>query len=365
MPTPRDGSIDNARRDDLRAGLFDVVEVIEVFPHVNTYESGDKDFNSCTVRLISRWSEEDAKLLRRVRLMPLQRNHGLFQGDTWNPRIGDNVLIAWLNGQEAVVMGSIASYQQEPVCRSEATRYDQERVYKRSPWEEPREMESAKAKDFERQADGSWKETLRKFRNYLWFPKPKNPDCHKWWPLTRDSIFIHDCPNGHAHPECNKDTPCTCLDDIQCGTWLKIFSSISPTMVDLVRRVKFHHHCGSVFFFDDDGVIHLENKTSEGYPACTATRKGQIHFEPTGTIWMRSEPETSDAAMVRVVSKEDQDSIRVEMVDETTDAYVRIMKNGEVMIYSPVKITLDAPLVHVTQDHQIDGFCAHGPCSCP
>ena len=93
-------------------------------------------------------------------------------------------------------------------------------------------------------------------------------------------------------------------------------------------------------------------------------------------------------ARIKVFSHEDTGDIAAEMIwFDAGDPYVRIMKNGEiiirtpakitiestgdeVLIKSPTKITLDAPLVEETHDNKVDGdntivgFCTHDGCSC-
>jgi hypothetical protein len=65
-----------------------------------------------------------------------------------------------------------------------------------------------------------------------------------------------------------------------------------------------------------------------------------------------------------VAPDDDSEEFAFEAKDFTTGAYIRIMKDGEIVLHSPVKITLDAPLTNITEDNQIDGSCTHGPCSC-
>lgn len=440
---PRDRSLDNARRDDLRAGTTDAVEVVEVFPHVRPYPD-DQDFNVCTVRLISRWTEKPREI-ERVRLLPLQRHYGHFQGETWNPRIGDVVMIYWLKDQEGIVLGSLPSYQQEPICRSQADREHQEVVFKLCPWEEPTEEESNFAIELIQKA-GAWIENKIGLRNYLKFPLPKHPQCFKWWPKTRDSILIFDCLNGHRRPQCDRLAPCNSLDDLIARTYFKNFSDISETVTDEPWRFKFHHNSGSVAIWDNDGSVHIENKVScetcggsgcdggcsscDGSGLCPtchgensadcqdcgdlgvcpdcggcgetpcstcegtgAVGKGHIHQYPEGTADLHAGnphpnkdfiPLATEDHGVRVsVVHPDDNSVdfAFEAIQFATGAYIRIMKDGQIIISTPkkitiestedevlvkaaAKITLDAPLVHVTEDHQIDGSCTHGPCSC-
>lgn len=308
----RDRNIDSSRREDSRKGQVDRCEVIFVWPHVKPYPE-DKNFNVVDVQLIDRPRiDGKAEVVKFVKLNCIQQYHGLWQGHPWNPRIGDMIYIYWLNEREALVLGTCTSVEQEPICRSEADDKHQEFVYKLCPWEEPKKNE-----------DG----------NYVEFPPPKHPECFKWWPKTRDWIRIHDCPNGHNRPQCDALAPCTCLDDLQAGTWLKVFSDISPTVLDKRRRVKFHHHCGSIVIFDEDGTIYEENRVEED-------PRGHIWWYPTGTIDVHSEPSEPDGARVRVVADDDHDiadehgEIAAELTHLPTSATVRIYKDGCIRIRS-------------------------------
>jgi hypothetical protein len=142
----------------------------------------------------------------------------------------------------------------------------------------------------------------------------------KYFDRTRDTIFVHECKTGHESKYCND---CTGLDAIGCGSTYLMFRSscgcgsdseadpgtstdncpdcrgtscsgacgcTCPECIDNQhygsckcgapecpvckgstcggdcgcskepkRRVKFHHHCGSVQVFDDDGTILIEN----------------------------------------------------------------------------------------------------------
>jgi hypothetical protein len=84
-------------------------------------------------------------------------------------------------------------------------------------------------------------------------------------------------------------------------------------------------------------------------------------------------PIASEQAGTRVIAVAPGDTsvdYAVEAIDFETGAYIRIMKDGEIILHSPTKITLDAPLVEETHDNKVDGdstivgFCTHDGCSC-
>jgi hypothetical protein len=282
----------------------------------------------------------------------MQREHGLFQGTPWTPRIGDMVVLFWMADDAPLILGTFPAFEQEPVCRSEADEYYQEEVHKRTPWELPAQDD---------------------YGNFVEFPMPEHPDCSKWWPKTRDSILIHDCPYGHTHPQCDANTPCTELDDLQSGTWLKIFSDISPTILDKTKRIKFHHVGGSVLLFDDDGHILIVS----GWDG--AAQGGHIKYYPeTESIDLHASPigkETEGAQLLAVGKSEtvldtDNDSIAIRTIWKDTDSYIEILKNGSIKIKSNgsisiaggaavtvnggTSVTLTAPTINLSASSQIN-----------
>lgn len=298
----RDRNVDSSRREDARKGQIDRCEIINVRPHVAPYPA-DEDFNTVDVQLVDRPLQEDGTFatIERIKINCMQREHGLFQGNPWNPRIGDLVLIYWISEKEAMVLSSITSVEQEPVCRSQADQNHQEYVHKLSPWRQPIQCATTK--------------------NFVIFPPPEHPDCRKWWPKTRDSIWIFDCLEGHNTPSCCAQAPCNGLDDHQSSTCFKNFSDISPTTIDKQWRFKFLHHCGSYWYFDEDAVWRI----------CGASSGKELGF-----------------------------------IHHYTDGKIEINSPVEVLIKAPL-ITLDGDVV-ITGNLQVPsievGTCDHGPCSC-
>ena len=297
----RDRNIDSSRREDARKGQVTRCEVIYVRPHVAPYPE-DKDFNTVDMRMIDWPREGNAPLiLDYVKLNSLLRYHGKFQGEPWTPRIGDMIYVYWLEEREALVLGLCTSIEQEPVCRSQADAHHQEYVFKLCPWEEPKTNDD---------------------KNYIEFPDPKHPECYKWWPKTRDSLWIFDCLEGHNTPSCCAQA-CNSLDDHQSSTCFKNFSELSPTTVDLPRRFKFLHHCGSFWYYDEDGTIHIAGKVS-------GSLKNQQIFYPSGKILLENVVDSCDVVL-------DDD--------------------GDIKL-NPAKT------VYIDGDLNISGFCTHGGCSC-
>ena len=297
----RDRNIDSSRREDARKGQVTRCEVIYVRPHVAPYPE-DKDFNTVDMRMIDWPREGNAPLiLDYVKLNSLLRYHGKFQGEPWTPRIGDMIYVYWLEEREALVLGLCTSIEQEPVCRSQADAHHQEYVFKLCPWEEPKTNDD---------------------KNYIEFPDPKHPECYKWWPKTRDSLHIFDCLEGHNTPSCCGQA-CNSLDDHQSSTCFKNFSDISPTTIDLPLRFKFLHHCGSFWYYDEDGTIHIAGKVS-------GSLKNQQIFYPSGKILLENVVDSCSAIL-------DDD--------------------GDIKLNPAAKVIVDGDMV-------ITGTCTHNACSC-
>lgn len=403
-------NFDLMTRDGHFTNVLERCEVIAVHPHVDPFP-GDVHYNHVDLQLIDRPRDAEGRPEQLLDVPVSQRLHGKFRGVPWNPQIGDMVIIAWLNDDVCFVLCTIPAEEQEPVCRSMADDYQQEVVRKLSPWEPP-----------ERDEDG----------NYVIFPNPKNPDCFKWWPKTRDSIYIFDCKNGHDCANCGKLAPCNKLDDIKLRTWFKNFSDISTTTIDEKWRFKFHHNSESVFLFDNDKTIHLANKVgcstcggtgcSGTCPTCSGTKLvdgelcstcggtgcdtcsscngsgcaeelGHQHFYPEGTNDIHAgftQPnkdfiplaDEDQGVRVSVVHKDDTSvTFSFEAIDFEQSALIRIMKDGQIVISTPKKITiestgdmvhikaateikLESPLTHNTADVQTDGTCTHVGCNC-
>jgi len=326
----RDRNVDSSRREDSRKGQIDRCEIINVRPHVKPYPE-DKDFNTVDVQLVDRPMQEDGTFatIERIKINCMQREHGLFQGNPWNPRIGDLVLIYWISEKEAMVLCSIASVDQEPICRSLANQNHQEYVHKLSPWEQPIQCADTK--------------------NYIIFPPPKHPDCFKWWPvqadgktLCLDSIRIFDCLEGHNCANCGADAPCNGLDDHQSSTCFKNFSQFSPTTIDKQWRFKFLHHCGSYWYFDDDAVWRIAGKKS-------GQELGFIHHYADGSIKIASCVGTSEKVTV-YVGPDGHCWLR----NAVADAYVEIFPDGQMKIKSP-RVVLEGNL-EITGDLTVNGL---------
>lgn len=299
----RDRNIDSSRREDSRVGTVDRCEVIRVYPHVAPLASGDKNFNTVDLQLIDRPYEDDGSLpiIERAEVNTIQHDHGRFQGRPFNYRVGDLVLVYWLSERRGIILGALPTDEQEPVCRSQADSDHQEFVFKLCPWEAPHQDPITKS--------------------FTEFPDPKHPECYKWWPKTRDSLWIFDCLEGHNTPSCCAQA-CNSLDDHQSSTCFKNFSELSPTTVDLPRRFKFLHHCGSFWYYDDDGTIEMASKLN-------AALKCHQTFYPSGRILLQN---------------------------DVTGNFVDIKAADEVEI--------DAATIRLDGDVVITGSCTHGSCSC-
>jgi len=120
--------------------------------------------------------------------------------------------------------------------------------------------------------------------------------------------------------------------------------------------------CCSEVYTKGKGYWRIQGATSE------QDLKGHITHDPTGSVDIHSatsDPSDNTGVRCKVVAPDDDsEDFAFEAKDFTTGAYIRILKNGEIKLYSPVKVTLDAPLVVETNNNQVSGSCSHGSCSC-
>lgn len=274
----RDRTQDNDRRDDSGIGRAKIYQVLDVLPHVAPYP-GDKNFNVIEMllkhRMISDGCVKDEDPVKK-RCICLQRYHGKYQGKIWTPRIGDLVLAIPTYDEHLYILGTLPNDGQEPLCRpnSSSTCYDY--VHKRARWRKPIK------------ADG--------YKDYVEFLDPEHPDCHKWWHDFGDEVWCFECPLGHENPDCKV---CDHIDKVVDCTYLKHFGRDSQTVTDKKYRVKFHHRCGSLVYFDEDGTFHLENRVSE-------QKRAHVTLYPDASVVIRSAAadESASGAYIYLAGKE-------------------------------------------------------------
>lgn len=359
--------MDQMRRMIFRHLRLEICAVDEILWHK---EPNDKRFNAVIVIMRDRSKKGDQKKeYIRLRLPVLQNFIGGHCGGfNWNPRVGDLVYVFFYHERKGVVLGNVWNWGEFPVCRP--TQYDI--ANKGGQWMKPYQDGWG---DFPKQP----------------YPKLKKPYCDRWFhgPVKgttgrgRDWARVYDyCQEGDATPDCSI---CKTIDSIgrDKNSWDKVYSHETESCEAPSKRRELHVPSGSYLRFDSEqgnsveysegcGHIRLGNATCEG------TKKGHLNFNPHGTIDIHSmheeAPIASEQVGTRVIVVAPEDSsveYAVEAKDFETGAYIRIMKSGEIIIHSPTKITLDAPLVEETHDNltsgdnTIVGFCSHGGCSCP
>lgn len=333
-------------------------------------------YNTVSLKIRStKLNNTDPNAIQHVNALVLQTFVGNCFGEPYTPRVGDLVAVLFMYNEKPLVLGPIASIQQPPVMRaptSEDAKYDY--VNKWCQWLRP-----------------------EKDKNYDYFdhPQGKKPICFKRFhgPVTgevgcgRDEMTVWDCQKGDADPTCSD---CSKIDSVPRSgeQWFKVYSTQSESTEAYDSRIELHARCGSYFRVESENSSTSGGSSSEysegcghirlGNATCEGTKKGHLNFNPHGTIDIHSKHEEAPIASeqagtrVTVVAPEDSSvEYAVEAIDFESGAYIRIMKSGEIIIHSPTKITLDAPLidettslVHNHGNQQIDGACSHGSCSC-
>lgn len=310
-----------------------------------------------------------------------------FGGHPYTPRIGDMVAVLFILNQKPIVLGTVYTNTQDPVCRAPFSskdpfaidaRYDD--VIKWSQWERP---------TFDRN-----EEVIEHFPG-------KHPICDKTFHRNRDQIKVTDCKEG-SKSACKC---CTNLDHIKrCGNqWEKIYSCETdakdpehPYLADssnsIERRHEYHEPCGSYLVYQNygngkeqgKGLIRLENAT------CENQMKAHLNMSPRGTVDIHTEHSDEiyfheqNGVRMSVVSAEDiEPDHSFEAIDFATNSLIEILKNGNINISSLTDssaiwlngidrtLTLDGDdhiwclahenielitdLTHVTNDLHVDG----------
>lgn len=340
-------------------------------------EPGDEEFNEITVVMRDRATENDTSVqYRRVRVDVLQfLMGGNCGGYGWNPRRGDMVYCIFYQGRKGLCIGSYWGWHEYPICRP--TPYDISDKNGQYQY-----VQQNKCGDFDKEP----------------YPALKKPYCFRWFhgPVTgttgkgRDHLWLFDyCHEGDACPDCRD---CDTIDHVcrSSNHGFKFYSSETESKKAHPDRGEYFVPCGAYWMFESKCCSDCESCTestccSDMYTAgkgywtiqgakCIDDLKGHIRHYPEGDMEIHSATsDPGDNTGVRcAVSAPGSDKwdFAVEIKDFSTGAYIRIEKNGEIKLYSPIKITLDAPLVEETHDNKVNedntvlGFCTHGGCSC-
>lgn len=388
MPGLKNRFRDNQRRFESTNWKIEVGQVEET--HYHNYPN-DPDFCSVTVLIRDKRMVRDGKNYTRLRIPVWQRFVGNCFGAPWQPRKGDMVYIAFFKNEKAFVVASAYNWQSRPFCIPGS---DLDIVNKICQWQPP---------------------TKRNATNeFTEIPPGKKPVCSKWFhgpvpesgcpTIGRDLIqFVHECKEGHNNPDCRFCTDIDCVGRTG-NTWRKVYSSQTESCESPPSRMEDHVLCGSYHRFESEnghseeyseGVGHIR----EGNAVSETDKRGHFNFKGNiaggaGTLDMHAAheevPFADEHIGARIAAVHNLDTsvdFACEMIYFDKGAFVWIMKDGQIIISTPykitmestaadvlikaaTKITLDAPLVEETQDNKIDGdntilgSCDHQACSC-
>lgn len=320
-----------------------------VVDNVHWHETpDDQNFNSVDVVMRDRAIKNATGQLHYRKQLPcLQSLVGHCLGLCWSPRKGDLVYVLFYGERKGIVLGTVWSWAEHPVCRT--TPYDL--ILKGGQWMEPYQDRFG---DFPRQP----------------YPMARKPFCFKWFhgPITgstgpgRDWCFMFDyCRLGDSVPDCHS---CRTIDSIQRlnNHYLKIYSEQTESLKAYPLRAEYHAPCGSYWMFESSdspgGSCQSEVYTEgEGFWTIQGSRiegdqealKGHIRHHPEGDMEIHSATsDLDDEAGARCAMAAPGSSLwdfAAEIRDFTTGAYVRIEKDGAVKVCSPVEIRLTAPKI--------------------
>jgi len=369
MPILPGRLIDNQKRFESTNWKIEVGQVEQTHMH---NDPNDPDFVSVTVLVRDkRMLREGGEKYYRIRVPVWQRFIGNCFGEPWMPRQGDFVYVAFFKNEKAFVVASAYNFQAKPPCMPGS---DLDKLNKMCPWQEATDRNETN--EFKSLPEG------RKPTCYKWFHGPINPQARTSL-VGRDWMQIYDyCQEGDEDPTCENcdsiDWPKRCKN-----TWRKVYSANTMSCQAPDHRLEDHVYCGSYLRFESECGPSCEYSEGTGHirlgnATCEKSKKGHLNFNPHGSIDIHSKHEEveiaseSEGTRVIVVAPEDGSvDYAVEAKDFETGAYIRIMKSGEIVIHSPTKIALEAPLIdektELVHDHgnqQIDGTCDHNACSC-
>jgi len=325
-------------------------------------------------------------------------------GKPYLPRIGDMVAILFILNQKPIILGTVVTNTQDPVCRApfDIRRWDKidaryDYVEKWCQWRPPKFNDDQEVVEH--------------------LPG-KYPICYKRFHKNRDQIHVTECIEGSEDP-CNR---CRFLDYIKRtgNQWEKIYSSdtdsedpehpyipVWGTRLSK-RRHEWHEPCGSYFVFQNNGedpdygrgLIRLANAVNEN------AQCAHINMDPRGTVDIHTQHERRpysrehEGTRMSIVARDDNTvDHSFEAIDFVTGSLIEILKNGNININSlnnssyiqvrgtdntiyehgtrsikeeadvditQITGTVDqqVDLVHNHGDQVIDGTCTHGTCSC-
>lgn len=341
-------------------------------------DPNDRDYVSCTVLMREkRTFREGGKNYHRIRIPVWQQYIGNRHGQPWMPRQGDFVYVAFFKNEKAFIVAAAYNFQARPVCMPGS---DLDKICKTCQWE----------RATKRNKTGEFTE----------IPEGKKPKCNKWFhgpntdkpTIGRDLMEVYDyCQQGDEDPTCQK---CDSIDFVKrCkNSWRKAYSANTMSCQAPNRRLEDHVYCGSYLRYESEAGNSIEYSEGCGHirlgnATCESCKKAHINYRPDGTVDVHAEHEEvaweneSKGARISVVSNENSSLIAVESIYFDESSYIRIMKDGQIIISTPKKITiestaadvlikaktqieLNAPLVlattglfHVTGDETVDGTC--------
>jgi hypothetical protein len=368
-------------------------------PGVQNHSYPDsKFFNTVSVKArMIRQKGASAKKDEHLDILVLQRDIGNRFGQPWTPRVGDMCAVLFFFNNKPLLLGTVVTPSQKPVVRGPASpttdgQYD--RVDKWCQWQRV---------TFDENLDASK------------HPEGKLPICEKLFHGPpkgetgpgRDWQMVYDCKKGDKDPTC-KD--CIKIDSVPRSAegWDKVYSEDTESCEAPHKRMERHAKCGSYIRIESEtgrsleysegiGHIRIGNNVGEDDPRGHINFKGDV-ASGAGTIDMHAQYERvayaseNSGARTSVVANQDTSVLwACESIYFDKAAYIRIMKDGQIIIHTPYKITIESTgtdiliksptvieenvhLVHMTENCLIDGHldvdsitvgsCSHVSCSC-
>ena len=422
---------DESARERRRTRLFQYAQVLEVFTHRITR---DPKFDVVTVMLLDEPSNDvdctdgSIKAVKKPIITDVhvgQHFIGNGFGSKWLPRVGDIVLLAWVENSGPVILCTLPHAYHEPVTtRTAALRYEGKldpEYPNRHGWET--NLRGNYDKVFK------WCQDLPNTLNKIWDGTFKNhhmgehPLCAKITHDLRDMLVAHECILGHKN-RCEGCSRCDNLIETRNSEnqnfWAIVTSSLEEAIIPIIVGESLTKQCRDqrdppsythVHFPSGSRICAFSkdhNLSGSNYSVDVPAKEGRMWFEnmvnhvfkghfglhPDGTFRASSRRNLNtgenDLATISAYGtcSEDPDKMGlIELLQILSGAFIRIwkdgkialqtgstkielLKDGKITIQSPTEVEIVAPTIKlngnclITGDTIIGGSLSHGngPC---
>ena len=330
-------------------------------------------YNTVSLKVRStKANNTDPNAIQHLNALVLQHFVGNLFGQPYTPRVGDLVAVLFMYNNMPLVLGPVATIQQEPVWRGPNewdAKYDL--VGKWCQWLKPSEDEN---KDYYDHPPGKMPVCFKRFHG-----PPMGVEGGK----GRDELTCWDCQKGNTDPTCKL---CETIDSVPRSgeQWHKIYSTQTESSEAYNSRIETHARCGSYLRWESDDENEAGTTSSEYSEGIGHIRLGGAYTENLkgfhlnvqgknvngdkglGTFDLHTNHEevvlANETSGVRIAAthpEDDQVTWAYELMNFLTKSFVRCYKSGKLELVSCLDddystITLDGTIGKITIDGSLD-----------